>query len=182
MPRFGIRSLLIAFTFIALWLSTFAGHRAGVDLRASILLLIFIGAAVAALCHRGKQRAFWGSFFGVMLLCGGNDLQRPLYRYSPSFIWNSAPVYSYIPSPSPQPAPVSVTSVVPPAAKSGRIAVLPRATAVSPMPWAVATTPNQVFQREAYSSSLAALWTLALATLAGFFGVYIYNHSRKTAE
>ena len=61
-PRFGTKSLLLVVTLVALWLSTFAGFGAAADVRASILLLIFVGSAVAALCNRGKSPAFSGQF------------------------------------------------------------------------------------------------------------------------
>ena len=61
-PRFGTKSLLIVVTLVALWLSTFAGFSAGADVRASILLLIFVGSAVAALCYRGTAVRIPGQF------------------------------------------------------------------------------------------------------------------------
>jgi hypothetical protein len=178
MPRFGTKSLLIVVGVVALWLSTFAGYRAGHDVQASILLTIFVGSAVAAVCYSGKRRAFWGSFFGVMLLCGGNDFQRPLHRYAPTFLWPSLQAYAtpttyYLPTQGfPTPATPSTGTDV--------TFVQPPPVAVQPI---LAPTPvTQQLRREMYSATLAALWTLALATVVGFIGIVIYNQSRKAAE
>jgi hypothetical protein len=174
MPRFGTKSLLIVVGVVALWLSTFAGYRAGHDVQASILLTIFIGSAVAALCYSGKRRAFWGSFFGVMLLCGGNDFQRPLHRYAPSFLWPTLQAYAPLSPMTYVPQPVLPTPPLPPTVAAGAT-LFPAPVAVAPMPAPMAMT--QVLRREVYSATLAALWTLALATVVGFIGVFIYNQS-----
>jgi hypothetical protein len=71
MPRFGIKSLLIAFTVVALWLVSSPGildDEAGKDLRRAILLLILIASGSAAICRAGWQRAFWAGFSGAMLI------------------------------------------------------------------------------------------------------------------
>lgn len=67
MPRFGMKSLLIVFAVIALWLSTFAGYTGADDVRAFIMLTILITSGVAALSSTGRRRAFWAGFFGTML-------------------------------------------------------------------------------------------------------------------
>jgi hypothetical protein len=175
--RFGTKSLLTVVTLVALWLSTFAGYSAGADVRASILLLIFVGSGVAALCYRGKRRAFWGSFFGVMLLCGGNDFSRPLHRYAPSFMWPSLSAYATPPLYAPMP--VAASPYTPPTANSIDISFDATPVAVAPLP---PTSVRQILQRAAFDSTLAAVWTFGLAMLAGLIGVVIYNQSRPAAE
>jgi hypothetical protein len=87
MVRFGTKSLLLGCVLAAMWLSTFSGFAAGRDVRASVLLVVFVAVGCAAVTSRGKRRAFWAGFFVVMLLCGGEFHQRPVYRYLPNFQW-----------------------------------------------------------------------------------------------
>src|SRR3954466_12713642 len=106
MPRFGTKSLLVLVAVAALWLSTFGGHRGGDAVRRSILLLIFVTAGVAAVCARGRQRAFCVAFFAVMLLCGGFSLSTPMYRYVPTFRWRESVGLSNNLTPLPSASPV----------------------------------------------------------------------------
>jgi hypothetical protein len=153
MPRFGTGSLLIAVAIAAVWFSTFAGYSTARDVRASVLLLIFLASGFAAVCSWRERRAFWIGFFAVMLVCGGNDLQRPLNRYVPNFLWLSN---------SPYVPPTSVMAAGP----------------ALPLPWEVSST-SQPVRSDALAATIAAAWILGLATLAGLIGVFIYRQHAK---
>ena len=68
MPSFSLTSLLIVFTAVVLWFSTFAGYPGADDVRALILLSILITSGVAAFSFSARRRAFWIGFFGTMLM------------------------------------------------------------------------------------------------------------------
>ena len=68
LPRFGTKSLLIAITVTALWLSTLTGFTGSNDVQAFIWTAIVIASGVAAATLKGKRRAFWAGFCGTMLL------------------------------------------------------------------------------------------------------------------
>jgi hypothetical protein len=85
MPRFGTKSLLIAFAVAALWFSTFAGGPATADIRESILLVPFLVSAIGALFCRGSQRVFWAGFFATMLTLGCRPLLDAFPNYAPEF-------------------------------------------------------------------------------------------------
>jgi hypothetical protein len=70
MPRFQIKTLLIAFAIVALWLSSFSGFAAADDVRRSLLLAVLAVAGYAAAYCRGRRRAFWAGFFFTMLAHG----------------------------------------------------------------------------------------------------------------
>jgi hypothetical protein len=148
MPRFGTKSLLIIVGVIALWFSTFAGYAAARDVRASVLLLILVASGFAALCSWRERRAFWIGFFAVMLLCGGNDLRRPLSRYVPTFDWISTALYTP-----------------------------PQGTTAGPVmlyPWEQSA---EALRTDAIAATVAAAWTLTLAAVAGLIGVFIYKRN-----
>ena len=67
MPRFTMKSMLIAFAVVALWLSTAFVYKANQDVRYSIVLLIVVASGVKTYCSGGRQRCFWLAFFLVLL-------------------------------------------------------------------------------------------------------------------
>jgi hypothetical protein len=157
MPRFGTKTLLAAFAVVALWMSTFAGYAAARDLRASILLLIFVASGLAAVFSRHSRRPFWCGFFAVMLMCGGNDMKTPLNRYVPNFSW---PMTVRYPQPTRQGAVVQSGVIV-----------------TRQLPWQLPASVSQESQAEAFSATIAAAWTIALAILAGLIGAMIYRRN-----
>jgi hypothetical protein len=164
MPRFGIKTLLVALTVAALWLSTFANYSMAEDVRRSILLLIFVAAGMAALWGRGRNRAFWVGFFVAMLLCAGSEWQRPLSRYVPQFSWQwNANIYS----------PPTPTSVIMPSP-----ATSVTTTFVTPPPVYVTTAPITTgLSGVALNATLVAAWILALSLVAGLIGLFLYDRT-----
>jgi hypothetical protein len=176
MFRFGTKTMLFVFILVAAWCSTFSGYAAGRDVRASVLLVVFLAAGYAALYNGGTARAFWVGVFAVMLLAGGNFFQGPVNKYVPNFIWWSqgrtsmSVVYS---SPQPvyaQPAPVQ------PYRTPGQPAPPPIAPTAT---FAPAPVTDYAFQL-AVSETIAAIWTLTLAAIVGLVGVWIYT--TRTAQ
>jgi hypothetical protein len=70
LPRFRMRTLLVFFAVVALWLSTVAGYRSAGDVRSFVLLSIVVGSAGAAVSYDGRRRAFWLGFFITVLTVG----------------------------------------------------------------------------------------------------------------
>ena len=66
--RYRLRTLLILFAVVGLWLSTIAGYESAQDVRALIMLSVLVAAAVAAISHDGHRRAFWVGFFLTVLM------------------------------------------------------------------------------------------------------------------
>jgi hypothetical protein len=83
MPRFRIKSLLVLFAVVGLWLSTATDYPGSKDIRAVILLLIFLTAGFAALFYRGRRQAFWIGFFATMLIMAAGLPG----EFVPRFIW-----------------------------------------------------------------------------------------------
>src|SRR5262245_45666565 len=117
MPRYGTRTLLIVFALVAVWFATFgassaslAGMMAAQDLRRSMLLLVLVAVTGLAITSRGRKRVFWSGFAIVMFLCGGMNLQRPLYRYLPDFAWQQTMGVNVAPAPYITPAPPTAVS------------------------------------------------------------------------
>jgi hypothetical protein len=160
MPRFGTKTLLIVTAVVALWLSTLSGYAAGNDVRRSILLLVLVLSAFAAVYGRGTRRAFWSGFFVVMLLCGGTDLQRPLHRYLPDFAWLSE---SFENRPGYQ-----VWS----SSSSGRLRLT-----TAPPPVLGFVTPN-VTAAPIWTIVVGTAWILVLSVMGGFIGVYVFSKNR----
>jgi hypothetical protein len=166
MPRFGTKTLLVATAVVALWLSTLSGYAAANDVRRSILLLILVASAFAAIYGRGKTRAFWSGFFVVMLLCGGTDLQRPLHRYLPDFAWLS-------------PAPVATMAYQVASRPGGQLRVvtssptlgLSSTSVVAPAP----TAPP------IWTIVVSNVWILVLALVGGFIAALIFALSGRPA-
>ena len=73
LPRFGIKSLLIAVAFMAFWLSTISGYGTAADVQKSILLIILLASGFAAIYSKGRRRAFWVGFFCVTLILSNNS-------------------------------------------------------------------------------------------------------------
>jgi len=174
MPSFGIKALLFAFSLVALWLSTFSGYAAGGDVRASVLLMVFVAAGYAAVYSGGKRRAFWAGFFVVMLVCGGNLMQGPINKYVPQFGWRfpQAPYSNYYYAPRPAIAPQSI----PPPATS------PYA---SPAPMVGVTLAPSITTSQyeaAIYSSIEAAWILTLAVIVGLIGVWVCSTIGKPAS
>ncbi len=89
MPRFRLKTMLIVFALVALWLSTFTGYAAGGDVRRSMVLLTLVASIFAAYCSDGSQKAFWLCFAIVIVPMGGG-----IYYYSPempipNFFWTT---------------------------------------------------------------------------------------------
>jgi hypothetical protein len=87
MPRFGIKSLLISFAVVALWLSTFADYSAAHDVRSIIFLTALLASAFKAAYCRGRKRAFWTGFFMFFLVCA----IQPKWFVVPNFNWLDPP-------------------------------------------------------------------------------------------
>jgi hypothetical protein len=198
MPRFGTRSLLVAFAIAAVWLSTFSGYWAAQDVRRSILLLILVASESLALYSRGRRRAFWSAFAIVMFVCGGLSYERPLYRYVPDFVWMDtlqalnpyppSPNYynSYAPLAAPQPV-YSVPATAPTPAdpdqpQQAPPLAVPPTPAPPPLFQAAPPAPPGLTIREALNDTFAAAWTLGLAAIAGFIAAYIFNQRPISAS
>jgi hypothetical protein len=166
MPRFGTKTLLVATAVVALWLSTLSGYAAANDVRRSILLLILVASAFAAIYGRGKTRAFWSGFFAVMLLCGGMDLQRPLHRYLPDFSWLS-----------PVPTPTTAYQVT--SRTTGQLRI------VSPSPTPLLTTsfvaPAPIAP-PIWTIVVSNVWILLLSLIGGFIAALIFALSGRAAS
>jgi hypothetical protein len=178
MPRFGTKTLLFAFILVALWFSTFSGYAAGHDVRASVLLVVFLAAGFAAIYGRGRLRAFWAGFFVVMLLCGGNFWQGPANKYVPNFSWRSPvivpmPYGAYFSAPAVyQPSPyVSDPAIAVP--QPYRLAI------AAPRP-----APNIGDQHVALAAhaSIEAACILALACIVGLVGTWLYSSIGRKNE
>jgi hypothetical protein len=87
MPRFGIKTLLIAVAAIALWLSTLTGFTSGQDVQRSILLVILFSSALGMIYCVGRERAFSASFFACMLVVGLPLPTSIMWPYRPEFRW-----------------------------------------------------------------------------------------------
>jgi hypothetical protein len=166
MPRFGTKTLLIATAVVALWLSTLSGYAAGNDVRRSILLLILVASAFAAIYGRGKTRAFWSGFFAVMLLCGGTDLQRPLHRYLPDFSWLS-------------PAPVPNLTYQVASRPGGQVRVVTR----SPTPGLLSTSvvAPAPSSPPIWTIVVGTVWILLLSLIGGFIAALIFSLNGRPA-
>ena len=191
MPRFGTRTLLVAFAIAAVWLSTFSGYWAAQDFRRSILLLILVASGSLALYSQGRRRAFWSAFAIVMFVCGGLSYERPLYRYVPDFVWietvaalnppgvSPYAYNSYVPVTTPQTV-YAVPATAPTPADPGQPQpAQPPAASPTPTPpmlfQAASTAPAGITIRDALYDTAAAAWTLGLAAIAGFIAAYIFN-------
>lgn len=85
LPRFRIRTILIALTITAIWLSTLSGYRFWNEVQAFIRTAIIVTSGVAALNLTGRPRVFWTGFFGAMLFL---SLKTELVQFSPRFAWS----------------------------------------------------------------------------------------------
>jgi hypothetical protein len=178
MVRFSTKTLLFLFVLIALWCSTFSGYAAGRDVRASVLLILFITVGYAAVYSRGMSRAFWSGFFAVMLITGGSVFGIQLEKYVPNFLWETM-TYQY-PTPIPAPPPV-VSPYMPQVVTSPGQPVVrqPYVTPVPPQAVFVPTVANRDERRQAIHDSIATLWTLVLASIVGAIGAVIYGSRAK---
>lgn len=84
MHRFGLKSLILVVTYVALWASTFSHYTGAEDVRAFVMTSVFVGSGVAAYSCSGKSRAFWLGFFGTLLVFGS---RRFFDTYSARFTW-----------------------------------------------------------------------------------------------
>jgi hypothetical protein len=87
MPRFGTKSLLLVFAFVAVWLSTFTRYPGAEDVRKCLMLIILLSAMFAAMYFREKRRAFWTGFFVFMLISCLSHNVRQHFNYFPTFRW-----------------------------------------------------------------------------------------------
>jgi len=72
--RFRLRSLLVAMTLAALWLSTLAGYTGSNDVQAFIWMAILVTSGIAAASSKRKRRAFWAGFCSAMLLMSNRSV------------------------------------------------------------------------------------------------------------
>jgi len=68
LPRYRTKSLLIAITVVAVWLSALSGYRGSSDVLAFMWTAIVVMSGVAAFTYSDRRRLFWLGFFGTMLL------------------------------------------------------------------------------------------------------------------
>lgn len=68
MPQFTLKSLLLLFAVVAVWLSTFAMGQMASDIRYLVIYTIFLIAGLKAFCQRWRQQVFWLAFFATMVL------------------------------------------------------------------------------------------------------------------
>jgi hypothetical protein len=179
MFRFGTKTLLFAFVLVAVWCSTFGGYSAGRDVRASVLLILFVATGYAAVYMRGAPRAFWSGIFVVMLLSGGNFFAGPVNEYVPNFFWrtNQPTVTIRYATPPPLP-PTSAYAPMPadPMASSGQATVpFPAITTVAPQAIISAAATSDYEFVQAVNDTIATLWTLALGFIVGFIGIWIQS-------
>jgi hypothetical protein len=175
MPRFGTKTLLFVCMLVALWCSTFSGYAAAGDVRASVLLLIFLAAGFAAIYHRGRPRAFWAGFFAVMLLCGGNSWQAPVSKYVPNFSWRTQQVGPMIMQYSAPPTTYAAPVPTPPAYRdplspySGSVQITP-----VPAPVPLLSQGRSEYEFEmAVNATIESFWTLVLGCVAGLVGMWL---------
>lgn len=80
-PRFGVKSLLVATAVIAAWLSMFSGYVAPMYVRSTIMLGILFSALFTAMYTRGRRRAFWTGFVIAMLLANTGNVMKSYFAY-----------------------------------------------------------------------------------------------------
>jgi hypothetical protein len=97
MPRFSIKSLLVAIAVSALWLSTFVGYSSASNVRAFIMLGILVASGVAAISYVGRRRAFWAGFF-ITVLTAGIDGKPDIGRGWITSLLNSYGIYQNLPN------------------------------------------------------------------------------------
>lgn len=186
MVRFSTKTLLFAFVLAALWFSTFSGYSASGDVRASVLLIVFLTAGGAAAYSRGKGRAFWTGFFAVMLLAGGNVFQGPANKYIPNFSWltnysYSSPVMTLQYSPA-QPVYATPTPVYPQAVGQSMATTFP-APVAPPTATIVPLSVRDYHFSMAIHATIEAAWMFALATIVGLIAIWLYSSlSRESRE
>ena len=73
MPRFGLKSLLIVFALVAVWCSTLRDFAGAQDVRAFVMIAIFVASGVAAYAYEGRWRAFWMGVFGTQFVMGSRQ-------------------------------------------------------------------------------------------------------------
>jgi hypothetical protein len=183
MPRFSLKTMLIAFAAVALWFSSAAGYAAANDVRRSVLFLILVASGFAAIYLTGKRRAFWAGFFAAMFLCGNSGLQPPfnLRTYVPDFVWLS----EYTANSSFANPPTASVYVMPaltpvaPVPPNGGTATPARPYAPpiypTPPPPLVRANPNVVPLQYA---AVGTAWILLLAAASGFVAAAIYEYGR----
>ena len=87
MPKYSIKTLLLLFAVLALWLSAATGYAAASDVRMSITSVIFLGSAFAAAYFRGRRRAFWLGFFVMFLLMACPMISQLIPLQVPQINW-----------------------------------------------------------------------------------------------
>jgi hypothetical protein len=179
MFRFGTKTMLFAFVLVAVWCSTFGGYSAGRDVRASVLLILFLACGYAAVYSRGRSRAFWSGMFAVMLLSGGSFLPGPVNKYIPNFYWrtypsaptmairySTPPTVAYAPVPA-QPTTGTYAQPIP--------APIPPQAFVTP----VISSNDELEFTQAVSDTIATLWTFVLGAVVGLVGIWIHSSQAK---
>jgi hypothetical protein len=185
MVRFSTKTLLFAFVLVALWFSTFSGYSAGRDVRASVLLIVFLTAGCAAIYSRGKGRAFWAGFFAVLLLSGGNVFEGPVNKYIPNFSWLTQSYYSSAVTLQYPPAASVVYSAPTPAAPQSVAQFIAAPTPVPAPPTATLVPVSLRDQNFAMArqATIEVAWMFALAVIIGLIAVWLYGTlSRETRE
>ena len=101
MPRFGLKTILIVFTVVALWLSTFTGYAAASDVRRSLVILTLAASIMAAFWNSGRRQAFWLGFAIVVVPMGFSIYYSSQQLPMPLFYWTTSNSY-YFTAPTPQ--------------------------------------------------------------------------------
>src|SRR4051812_12765029 len=81
-PRFGMKSLLILFAAVALWLSTFVQYTGAHDFRYAMKLAVAIVSAAASASSVGAGRYYWGGFAATMLALCWREAQGPMRDFA----------------------------------------------------------------------------------------------------
>jgi hypothetical protein len=69
-PQFGVRTLLAAVAFIAIWLASAKMYNPvplGMDIREVLRFLLFMAVVAAVFSSQGSDRAFWLGFLAVLV-------------------------------------------------------------------------------------------------------------------
>jgi len=62
MPRYSMKSVMIACAVLALWCSTVVGYAGADDMRKFIVLLGLSACFVTTYCSTGRRKSFWFAF------------------------------------------------------------------------------------------------------------------------
>jgi hypothetical protein len=88
MPRFGMKSVLILFAVVGLWLSTFTLDDGAQDVQFAVKLAIILTSSAAAFSTVGARRAYWGGFSATMFVLFVRATMGPPPSYTLGFWWS----------------------------------------------------------------------------------------------